>query len=193
METSQALSFPGLVPGGEVMTDQGPRRVWIAAPSGEGASEVTETSQNTGIQKLIQVAVGVLIETEPEPESGSLGRFLMTTRPPGKVYAGYWEFPGGKFEAQEDACQALRRELEEELGIQALRIVPWRVECISYPHGLVELHFCKVTKWSGDITMKEGQSFAWETLPVSVSPVLPGTRPVLHWLAEDAGREGLAA
>ena len=172
------------------MTDQGPRRVWIAAPSGEDASEVTEASQITGIQKLIQVAVGVLIKAKPKSESS--GRFLMTTRPPGKVYAGYWEFPGGKFEAQEDACQALRRELEEELGIQAQSIVPWRVECIAYPHGLVELHFCKVTKWSGEITMKEGQSFAWEALPVSVSPVLPGTRPVLHWLAEDAGREGLA-
>ena len=134
-------------------------------------------NEDGAIKKLIKVAVGVLLSES--------GQFLMTTRPPGKVYEGYWEFPGGKFEAEEDVSQALRRELQEELGIDALCIEPWRVECIDYPHGLVELHFCKVTRWSGELTMKEGQTFSWQDLPVQVSPVLPGTRPVLFWLSED--------
>jgi 8-oxo-dGTP diphosphatase len=179
---STADFFPGLIPGGEVMTDQGARRVWIAAPSGDsvdpgGAKRAPEKSEDGAIKKLIKVAVGVLLNASAQ--------FLMTTRPPGKVYEGYWEFPGGKFEASEDVSQALRRELQEELGIDAIGIEPWRVECIDYPHGLVELHFCKVTHWSGELTMKEGQTFSWQTLPVQVSPVLPGTRPVLFWLSED--------
>jgi 8-oxo-dGTP diphosphatase len=34
--------------------------------------------------------------------------------------------------------------------------------------------------------MREGQDFAWQFLPVQVSPVLPGTVPVLAWLSETA-------
>ena len=64
----------------------------------------------------VDVAVGVLIEREAD---GREGRFLLTSRPEGKVYAGYWEFPGGKLEAGENVEQALRRELHEELGIES--------------------------------------------------------------------------
>ena len=60
-------------------------------------------------KKTTDVAVGVLRRGTDE--------FLLTSRPPGKVYPGHWEFPGGKFEPGEDADAALRRELHEELGI----------------------------------------------------------------------------
>ena len=62
----------------------------------------------------VDVAVGVLIERDA---AGREGRFLLTSRPEGKVYAGYWEFPGGKLEAGETVHDALARELHEELGI----------------------------------------------------------------------------
>ena len=45
------------------------------------------------------------------------GRFLMTSRPEGKVYAGYWEFPGGKLEPGETGEQAIVREIQEELEV----------------------------------------------------------------------------
>jgi 8-oxo-dGTP diphosphatase len=45
------------------------------------------------------------------------GRILLQRRPDGKPMAGLWEFPGGKVEAGEDYKSALKRELEEELGI----------------------------------------------------------------------------
>ena len=125
---------------------------------------------------LTQVAVGVLFQQD--------GRFLLTTRPTGKAYAGHWEFPGGKLEAGESVADALRRELHEELGITIYQPELWKVERIDYPHAWVELHFCKVRQWEGDLQMKEGQSFSWEALPVQVSPVLPGTLPVLEWLAQ---------
>jgi len=131
---------------------------------------------------LTEVAVGVLL-TQTDC-------FLLTSRPPGKVYAGFWEFPGGKLEAEETVSQALRRELREELGITLGIVQPWKVEVVDYPHALVRLHFCKVLSWSGELEMREGQSFSWETLPVTVSPVLPGTVPVLGWLAEERGFTG---
>jgi len=128
---------------------------------------------------VVDVAVGVLIAPN--------GDFLLTSRPAGKVYAGYWEFPGGKFEPGETAAQALARELHEELGIHTGRIVRWREEMVDYPHALVRLHFCKVLDWTGELQMREAQSFAWQRLPVKVAPILPGTVPVLQWLAEETG------
>ncbi len=125
----------------------------------------------------VDVAVGVLIDGE--------GRFLLTSRPEGKVYAGYWEFPGGKFEAGETLEQALRRELQEELGITVGTVHPWQQEVVDYPHALVRLHFCKVYEWVGDFEMREAQRMAWQTLPVQVTPVLPGTVPVLAWFAAE--------
>lgn len=126
---------------------------------------------------VTEVAVGVLIQPD--------GHFLLTSRPSGKVYAGYWEFPGGKLEAGESVAQALQRELHEELGIEVLEIHPWKSELVDYPHALVRLNFCKVLSWRGELQMREGQSCAWQQLPVQMTPVLPGTVPVLQWLAEE--------
>ena len=133
-------------------------------------------------RKVVDVAVGVLIQPD--------GQFLLTSRPPGKVYEGYWEFPGGKLESGESVEQALRRELQEEIGIRIAAVFPWKVEMVDYPHALVRLNFCKVFDWTGELQMHEGQAFAWQTLPVTVQPVLPGTLPVLDWFAEERGFAG---
>ena len=130
----------------------------------------------------VDVAVGVLIDAQ--------GRFLLTSRPEGKVYAGYWEFPGGKLEAAETVEQALRRELQEEIGITIGAVTPWKVEIVDYPHARVRLHFCKVFAWEGSFEMREHQQMAWQDLPVQVQPVLPGTVPVLQWFAQDRGFTG---
>lgn len=136
-----------------------------------------------GADRLVtEVAVGVLIRPD--------GSFLLTSRPQGKVYEGYWEFPGGKLEAGETVAQALRRELEEELGIHIGAVHPWKSEVVDYPHALVRLNFCKVFDWQGELQMRENQSFAWQQLPVQVVPVLPGTVPLLQWLAEERGFQG---
>jgi 8-oxo-dGTP diphosphatase len=133
----------------------------------------------------VEVAVGVVIRGD--------GRFLLTSRPAGKVYAGYWEFPGGKVEAGETVVEALRRELHEEIGITIGEALPWRTERVDYPHALVRLNFCKVFQWEGELHMHEGQACSWEQLPVQVAPVLPGTVPVLRWFAEEQGLAGEAA
>ncbi len=133
---------------------------------------------NQGQRTVTDVAVGVLVDAD--------GAFLLTSRPEGKVYAGYWEFPGGKLEADETVEQALRRELQEEIGLTIGAAHAWREKLVDYPHALVRLHFCKVFEWTGELQMREGQRFSWERLPVRCAPVLPGTVPVLEWLAVEA-------
>jgi 8-oxo-dGTP diphosphatase len=115
----------------------------------------------------VDVAVGVLIDAE--------GRFLITSRPAGKVEPG------------ESVELALQRELHEELGITIGSAQAWRTTLHDYPHALVRLHFCKVFDWRGEFEMREAQEMAWQTLPVAVKPLLPGTLPVLAWLAEERG------
>ena len=128
-------------------------------------------------RQLVQVAVGVLIRSDDS--------FLLTSRPEGKAYAGYWEFPGGKLEVGETIAQALKRELQEEIGITIEDCMSWKTEQIDYPHALVQLNFCKVRRWSGELQMREAQLYAWQQLPVTVKPVLPGTLPVLEWFATE--------
>jgi 8-oxo-dGTP diphosphatase len=135
-----------------------------------------------GDRRPVDVAVGVLVRED--------GAFLLTSRPPGKVYAGHWEFPGGKIEPGETLQQALARELHEELGIDIGAAEPWHEQLFDYPHALVRLRFCKVFAWTGELQMREGQAMAWQQLPVAVRPVLPGTIPVLGWLAAERGFAG---
>jgi 8-oxo-dGTP diphosphatase len=131
---------------------------------------------------IVDVAVGVLID--------AAGRFLLTSRPAGKVYAGWWEFPGGKLERGESVAGALARELHEELGIAIGDVRPWNTTRMDYAHARVRLHFCKVFAWQGAFEMREGQAMAWQILPVTVAPVLPGTLPVLDWFAAEQGFVG---
>lgn len=147
-----------------------------------GAERVLVDVASQESRRPVDVAVGVLIDAD--------GRFLLTSRPEGKVYAGYWEFPGGKLEPGETVAQALGRELHEELGIHVGVVQPWKIELMDYAHARVRLHFCKVFDWQGDLQMREGQQMAWQGLPVLVAPVLPGTIPVLQWFAAERGFAG---
>jgi 8-oxo-dGTP diphosphatase len=135
----------------------------------------------------VDVAVGVLVQRDAQ---GRETDFLLTSRPEGKVYAGYWEFPGGKLEPGETVHQALARELHEELGISIGESQPWQELVMEYPHAKVRLHFRKVFDWAGEFEMREQQAMAWQTLPVAVVPVLPGTIPVLQWFAAERGFAG---
>ncbi len=147
----------------------------------DGERERQDLAAGQGERAVVDVAVGVLMQGEA---------FLLTSRPEGKVYAGYWEFPGGKLEAGESVEQALRRELQEELGITIGAAQVWKTQMVDYPHALVRLHFCKVWDWQGELQMREAQSHAWQSLPVAVVPVLPGTVPVLAWLAQERSFSG---
>jgi 8-oxo-dGTP diphosphatase len=139
---------------------------------------MTQAQDTTAPRKVTEVAVGVLVQPD--------GRFLLAQRPGGKPYEGYWEFPGGKLEPGETVEAALARELHEELGLDITECVRWHVLEHDYPHAYVRLHFCKVTAWRGDPVGREGQAFSWQTVPVTVEPLLPATIPVVEWLGEES-------
>jgi 8-oxo-dGTP diphosphatase len=129
------------------------------------------------------------------------GAFLLARRPHGKVYAGYWEFPGGKAEPGEPAAQALSRELHEELGIEVDTAYPWITRVFTYPHGTVRLRFFRVVSWKNEPHPREDQAIAWQRLGAAMAaPMLPANAPVLASLAlpveyaiTDAARWGTAA
>jgi len=139
----------------------------------------------TETTKIIEVSAAVLQRPD--------GSFLLAQRPPGKIWAGYWEFPGGKIEPGETLYHALVRELREELGIEVETAYPWLTRVFTYPHATVRLNFFRVTEWRGELHPHEGQEFAWqpsalrylranEKNPATVSPMLPANAPILRAL-----------
>jgi 8-oxo-dGTP diphosphatase len=112
------------------------------------------------------------------------GSFLLAQRPAGKVFAGWWEFPGGKVEAGEPAERALARELHEELGIDVVTAYPWITREHSYEHARVRLNFFRVDTWTGEPQARENQRIVWQRLDERMAePMLPANAPVLASLA----------
>jgi len=105
------------------------------------------------MNKPIHVAVAVVQKPD--------GRILIARRPSHLHQGGLWEFPGGKLEAGEDVVSGLRRELQEELGVEALRTQP--LICIPYDYGdktvLLDVH--RVIEFSGEAHGREGQAVQW--------------------------------
>lgn len=128
------------------------------------------------LRPLTEVAVAIILRSD--------GKFLLAQRPPGKAYAGYWEFPGGKVEAQESMHDALLREIREELGLHVTLAYPWLTQTFDYPHARVNLHFYRVLAWQGEPHPHEGQVLSWESSAgLSVSPMLPANGPILRALS----------
>ena len=124
---------------------------------------------------ITEVVAAVL--TQPD------GRVLLARRPPGKPYAGYWEFPGGKVEPDESLEVALARELHEELGVVVSRACRWITRVFEYPHATVRLNFFRVFEWQGEPHPHEGQVLSWQRPDaVEVTPLLPANFPILKAL-----------
>ncbi len=127
-------------------------------------------------QKITEVAVAVFLKPD--------GAFLLSSRPHGKPYPGYWEFPGGKIEPGETVLQAMIRELVEELNVTISKATPWFTFMMHYTHATVRLHCWRVSEWHGEMHGMEGQHFEWQRLDgLTVGPTLPGCAPIFRALS----------
>lgn len=121
---------------------------------------------------MIHVLAGALFDAQ--------GRVLIAQRPPGKHMAGGWEFPGGKLERDEQPFDGLKRELQEELGIEVLEATP----LIAYEHGYsdrrVLLDLWLVSRYSGEPRSVEGQPLQWVAIDELESVgLLEADRPMI--------------
>jgi 8-oxo-dGTP diphosphatase len=133
------------------------------------------------VSGIVEVAAAVMLRADGQ-------EFLLAQRPEGKVYAGFWEFPGGKVEPGESVREALIRELQEELGITVTACSPWLTREFTYPHATVRLNFWRVTAWDGEIGITaplEHAAVDWQKCgkTATVSPVLPANAPIIKALA----------
>jgi len=124
----------------------------------------------------IRVSAGLVLRAD--------GQLLLGQRPEGKPWAGWWELPGGKLDADETVLQALMRELHEELGISVTQATRWVRYVHEYADNIIELNFCRVTDWQGTPSGRENQALQWidPMAELPVNPVLPATLPPLRWL-----------
>lgn len=121
-------------------------------------------------RKLLLVAACALIDPD--------GRILATERPPGKSFAGMWEFPGGKVEQGETPEAAIVRELREELGIEPCEqcLQPFSFASHAYDdfNLLMPLYLCR--QWDGFARPCEGQKIKW---------VFPDRLSEMEWVPAD--------
>ncbi len=107
---------------------------------------------NAPVENPIAVGIGLIRRGD---------RFLVRQRPAGTVYAGYWEFPGGKCEPGESPLQATARECLEETGLVVVVGPRRRLTTYHYPHGLVELHFHDCSTENTHTEPAAGTGFVW--------------------------------
>ncbi len=124
---------------------------------------------------MLRVAVGVVIDAND--------RVLIAQRPNGKMFAGSWEFPGGKIEPGEERVAALTRELREEIGISVGLPRPLIRVSHRYPFGLVLLDTWVVRDYRGQVQAHDGQQLRWcSQRELTKGLLLPADEPIIDAL-----------
>lgn len=100
-----------------------------------------------------QVAAGII--------RNEFGQIYLTQRLEGQDFAQSLEFPGGKVDTGETPEQALKRELEEEIGIHVLNAELYERFQFEYPTKILDFSFYLVTEWIGEPFGREGQEGFW--------------------------------
>ena len=128
----------------------------------------------------IQVVAGALVSLQ--------GQILIAQRPIGKHMAGGWEFPGGKIDSGETPLEALRRELEEELGIEVQK-AQYLVSCDhEYPDRVVHLELWLVTEFNGEPQPLDHQALRWVSVDqLATADLLPADQPLIEALVSELG------
>ena len=145
---------------------------------------------NIALNETEQVSVAIAVIQRQD------GSVLLAERPVGKIWAGYWEFPGGKIETFETPEQAMLREAEEELGIRISQQRKWLVLNVGYPAQYdaqgklsavarqIRLYCFVVSAWQGRLRGREKQRLCWQhPEQVKVAPLLPVNISILKALS----------
>jgi len=102
---------------------------------------------------LVQVAAGII--------RNEFGQIYLTQRLEGQDFAQSLEFPGGKVDKGETPEHALKRELEEEIGIVVLNAQLFERFEFEYPTKVISFFFYLVEEWVGEPFGREGQEGFW--------------------------------
>jgi 8-oxo-dGTP diphosphatase len=114
------------------------------------------------VQKPLRLVVAALILRGDKGEGGRGVEVLICQRKPDQPMSLKWEFPGGKIEEGEQPRAALRRELEEELGILATIGDEVRRIRHEYPNGgMVELRFFIVRDYQRELENRIFRDMQW--------------------------------
>ena len=132
--------------------------------------------------KFIHVAAAVIVNPA--------GEVLLALRPKDKHQGGLWEFPGGKVEPGEVVLAALKRELEEELGIAVIQARPLIRVQHRYPDKAVLLDVWRVAGFEGEPHGREGQTVEWvapdklpqRAFPAANQPIVTAARLPEYYL-----------
>ena len=143
-----------------------------------GAREKSAAGRKQGrvrrASAVVQVAAGLICRE---------GRYLIARRKAEAHLGGLWEFPGGKRESGESLEDCLHRELREELGIDVMAPIPFRVIQHAYPEKTVELHFFRCAVRSGEAQALECEEIRWVTpCELSQYEFPPADQPLLKAL-----------
>ena len=118
-------------------------------------------------------------------------RILICQRKAGTRHGLKWEFPGGKAEAGEHAAACLRRELREELGVEATIGTLMLRKQHTYPDGrCVALSFFHVPSYTGVVSNRVFEDMLWvEPQQLPGYDFLAGDRDFITALAGGAWQE----
>ena len=131
------------------------------------------------------LVVAALIQKEQDPE----GRILIVRRGPGQSGAGHWEFPGGKVEPGESPQQALKREIEEELGID-VRVGDFLAEQdYQYPNRLIRLRVYWAKTVQDQLVLSEHDAFKWlKAEEIVIDDLSAADRPFVALILKTLGK-----
>ena len=130
--------------------------------------------------KRLHVAVGVIVDDH--------GQLLIAKRAAHLHQGGLWEFPGGKVDEGETIQQALRRELDEELGIQVTAFSPLVEIHHDYPDRHVLLDVWRVDGFDGVPHGREGQPLRWVAPADLIASEFPeANRPIIDTIRATFG------